>query len=132
MAPARSGEQVLPTRTLASPHRPEGPGLVGGACALLGRLRRSWPFRYAGAWRSQPQLKGWCIMSGERETRPPRLPPRWFVRCAWLVHRGLYRVTAGRIGLWRPKGNRWGAMRLTAAGRRTGRRHSVMIGYLPR
>ena len=24
-------------------------------------------------------------MSGERETRPPRLPPRWFVRCAWLV-----------------------------------------------
>jgi deazaflavin-dependent oxidoreductase (nitroreductase family) len=70
-----------------------------------------------------------CIMSGERETRPPRLPPRWFVRFAWSVHRGLYRVTAGRIGLWRPKGNRWGAMRLTATGRRTGRRRSVIAGY---
>jgi len=102
MAPARSGEQALPTRTLASPHRPEGPGLVGGACALLGRLRRSWPFRYAGAWRSQPQLKGWCIMSGERETRPPRLPPRWFVRCAWLVvpHAGHTQGLATAPGAW--------------------------------
>ena len=58
-------------------------------------------------------------MPGERKTRPPRRPPRWFVRSFWSVHRGLYRVTAGRIGLWRPKGNRWGAMRLTATGRRT-------------
>ena len=41
----------------------------------------------------------------------------------------MYRVTAGRIGLWRPKGNRWGAMRLTATGRRTGRRRSVIVGY---
>jgi deazaflavin-dependent oxidoreductase (nitroreductase family) len=68
-------------------------------------------------------------MSGEREARPPWLPPRWFVRFAWSAHRSLYRATAGRIGLWRPKGNRWGAMRLTATGRRTGRRRSVMVGY---
>ena len=68
-------------------------------------------------------------MPDERETRPPRLPPRWFVRFAWSVHRSLYRVTAGRIGLWRPKGNRWGAMRLTTTGRRTGRRRSVIVGY---
>jgi len=68
-------------------------------------------------------------MSGGRETRPPRLLPRWFVRSAWSVHRGLYRVTAGRIGLWRPKGNRWGALRLTVTGRRTGRRRSVILGY---
>ena len=68
-------------------------------------------------------------MAGERKTRPPRLPPRWFVRSFWSVHRGLYRGTAGRIGLWRPKGNRWGAMRLTATGRRTGRRRSVIVGY---
>ena len=45
------------------------------------------------------------------------------------MHRGLYRVTAGRIGLWRPKGNRWGALRLTVTGRRTGRRRSVILGY---
>jgi deazaflavin-dependent oxidoreductase (nitroreductase family) len=68
-------------------------------------------------------------MPGERESRPPRFFPRWFVRFAWSVHRSLYRATAGRIGLWRPKGNRWGAMRLTATGRRTGRRRSVIVGY---
>jgi hypothetical protein len=43
----------------------------------------------------------------------PRLPPRWFVRLFWLTHRRLYRMTGGRVGLWRPKSNRWGAMRLT-------------------
>ena len=68
-------------------------------------------------------------MPGERKTRPPRRPPRWFVCSFWSVHRGLCRVTAGRIGLWRPKGNRWGAMRVTATGRRTGRRRSVIVGY---
>ena len=68
-------------------------------------------------------------MQGERKTRSPRLPPRWLVRFAWTVHRSVYRVTAGRIGLWRPKGNGWGAMRLTAIGRRTGRPRSVMVGY---
>lgn len=66
-------------------------------------------------------------MSGDRE---PWLPPRWFVRLAWSVHRGLYRVTAGRVGLWRARDNRWGAMRLTTVGRRTGRRRSVIVGYL--
>ena len=59
----------------------------------------------------------------------PRLPPRWFIRVAWQVHRRLYRVTRGRFGLWRPKPNGWGAARLTVVGRRTGRERSVMIGY---
>ena len=68
-------------------------------------------------------------MSREREHRP-RLPPRWFVRLAWYVHRGLYRITGGRLGLWRPKANRWGALRLTVTGRRTGRERSVIIAYL--
>jgi len=67
-------------------------------------------------------------MSDEREHRP-RLPPRWFVRLAWYAHRGLYRVTRGRIGLWRPKRNRWGTLRLTATGRRTGQARSVILGY---
>ena len=39
----------------------------------------------------------------DKRARAARLPPRWFIRLAWLTHRGLYRVTAGRIGLWRPK-----------------------------
>jgi len=58
-------------------------------------------------------------MSKEREHRP-RLPPRWFVRLARYVHRALYRVTRGRFGLWRPSPNRWGTLRLTTSGRRTG------------
>lgn len=68
-------------------------------------------------------------MSGDTESRPPWLPPRWFVRFAWRAHRALYRVTAGRVGLWRPKGDRWGAMRLTTTGRRSGRPRSVILGY---
>jgi F420H(2)-dependent quinone reductase len=68
-------------------------------------------------------------MSNERKSEP-RLPPRWFVRLAWSVHRGLYRVTAGRVGLWRPRANRWGTLRLTTTGRRTGRERGVILGYI--
>lgn len=63
--------------------------------------------------------------------RPVRLPPRWFVRTAWKAHRGLYRVTNGRKGLWTPANKRgWGALRLTTIGRRSGRDRGVIIGYL--
>jgi F420H(2)-dependent quinone reductase len=60
---------------------------------------------------------------------PPRLPPRWFVRLVWSVHRGLYCVTGGRLGLWRPGAKRWGTLRLTTIGRRTGRERSVIVAY---
>jgi deazaflavin-dependent oxidoreductase (nitroreductase family) len=65
----------------------------------------------------------------ERRERAPRLPPRWFIRLAWKVHRALYRVTGGRVGLWRPKPGKWGTLRLTTTGRHTGRHHSVIVGY---
>jgi deazaflavin-dependent oxidoreductase (nitroreductase family) len=68
-------------------------------------------------------------MSDEGD-RKPRLPPRWFVRAFWSVHRAVYRVTGGRVGLWRARANRWGTCRLTTVGRRTGRQRSVIIGYL--
>ena len=61
----------------------------------------------------------------------PKLPPRWFVHRAWAVHRGLYRMTGGRFGLWLPGGRRgWGAMRLTIIGRResTGEIRDVLFG----
>jgi F420H(2)-dependent quinone reductase len=67
-------------------------------------------------------------MSAAREHRR-RLPPRWFVRLAWHAHRGLYRFTGGRAGLWRPKATGWGALHLTTTGRRTGREPSVIVGY---
>jgi deazaflavin-dependent oxidoreductase (nitroreductase family) len=58
-----------------------------------------------------------------------RVPPRWFVRLAWYTHRGLYRITRGRVGLWRPKPGRWGTLRLTTIGRRSGGERSVILGY---
>ena len=57
------------------------------------------------------------------------LPPRWFVRSFWHGHRALLRLSGGHVGLWRPKPNKWGAMRLTTVGRRTGRERSVVVGY---
>ena len=68
-------------------------------------------------------------MSVEHQARTPRLPPRWFIRLAWSVHRGVYRVLGGRVGLWRPRAKRWGTLRLTTTGRRTGRPRSVILGY---
>jgi F420H(2)-dependent quinone reductase len=63
-------------------------------------------------------------------TRPPRVPPPWFVHLAWRVHRGLYRLSGGRF-LWTPSNKRgWGALRLTTVGRRSGQERSVIIGYL--
>ena len=67
-------------------------------------------------------------MQVETEKRPS-LPPRWFIRSAWYGHRALLRLSGGRVGLWRPKPNGWGAMRLTTTGRRTGRERSVIVGY---
>jgi F420H(2)-dependent quinone reductase len=64
-----------------------------------------------------------------RRDRAPWLPPRWVIHLAWYTHRGLYRVTAGRVGLWRPRGDNWGTLRLTTTGRRTGRQRSVLVGY---
>ncbi len=65
----------------------------------------------------------------EIPAKPARVPPRWFVRTFWSAHRGLYRLTRGRLGLWRPKPGRWGAMRLTTIGRRSGIERSVILGY---
>lgn len=67
-----------------------------------------------------------------RETAPrlPSMPPPWFVHLAWRVHRALYRVSGGRF-LWTPASRRgWGALRLTATGRRSGRERSVILGYV--
>jgi deazaflavin-dependent oxidoreductase (nitroreductase family) len=61
--------------------------------------------------------------------RSPRLPPRWFVRTAWVAHRAVYRLTGGRKGLWRPTSDKWGAMLLRTIGRTTGRERRAILGY---
>ena len=58
-----------------------------------------------------------------------RLPPRWFVRSAWAFHRGVYRLSRGRFGLWRPRTEGWGTLHLTTIGRRSGAERGVILGY---
>lgn len=76
-------------------------------------------------------------MSPTRDERPDpergrggRLPPRWFIVGFWHGHRALVRATNGRLGLWRPKPNGWGALWLTTTGRRTGQPRRVLVGYI--
>lgn len=58
-----------------------------------------------------------------------RLPPRWFVVTFWYVHRRIVKVSGGRKGLWPSRPGKWGALRLTMRGRRSGEPRSVIIGY---
>lgn len=58
------------------------------------------------------------------------LPPRRMVRVAWALHRALYRLTGGRIGLRRPvAGDTFGMLRLTTTGRRSGQPRVAIVGY---
>ncbi|HEY8168597.1 MAG TPA: nitroreductase/quinone reductase family protein [Candidatus Limnocylindrales bacterium] len=61
--------------------------------------------------------------------KDPRLPPRWFIRTFWAIHRVVVRVTGRRFGLWPPKGDRWGTLRLTTIGRHSGKTRLALLGY---
>jgi deazaflavin-dependent oxidoreductase (nitroreductase family) len=66
----------------------------------------------------------------EPRAKKSSVPPRWFIRLFWATHRGLFRLSGGRVGLWRPKPNGWGTLRLSTIGRRTGRERSAIVGYI--
>jgi deazaflavin-dependent oxidoreductase (nitroreductase family) len=59
-----------------------------------------------------------------------RLPPRWFIRAFWAGHRALVRVTGGRLGLQRPRPDRWGSLRLHTVGRRSGQERVAILAYM--
>lgn len=65
---------------------------------------------------------------GSGQTKP-FLPPRWIVRAAWVVHRALDRISAGRFGVSRATGKRWGTMRLRTVGRKTGVPRVAILAY---
>jgi len=70
------------------------------------------------------------MTAGTAEAR--RTPPRLLVRTFWSLHRAAYRATGGRFGLSRPEaGRKFGMLRLTSIGRRSGQRRMTMIGYYP-
>ena len=63
-------------------------------------------------------------------TRPPKLPPAWFMHLFWRGHRLLYKLSGGRF-LWTTSSKRgWGALRLTTSGRKSRRQRSVIVGYI--
>jgi deazaflavin-dependent oxidoreductase (nitroreductase family) len=63
-------------------------------------------------------------------SRPPKLPPPWFIHTAWRAHRALHRLSGGRF-LWTTSNKRgWGALRLTTIGRKTGEERTVIVGYI--
>ena len=57
------------------------------------------------------------------------LPPRWIIHVAWAVHRAIYALTRGRLGLRGQSPKRWGMMRLRTIGRRSGRERHAILGY---
>jgi F420H(2)-dependent quinone reductase len=62
--------------------------------------------------------------------RAPRTPPRWVVRTIWLLHRALYSMTGGKLGLRKATEGHWGMLRLITVGRRTGAERRSILGYL--
>src|SRR6185503_19991322 len=63
------------------------------------------------------------------EPQHPKIPPRVLIRAAWVLHRGLLRISGERIGL-RPPGKSFGMLRLTTIGRRSGEPRVAIVGYL--
>jgi len=64
------------------------------------------------------------------QTTPrPFLPPRWFIRAAWAVHRAIYRLSGGRRGLRPPTPATYGMLRIHTIGRRSGEERIAILGY---
>lgn len=62
--------------------------------------------------------------------KAPGLPPRWFIHAAWKVHRAIYNISGGRMGLSVPAPDgKYGMMRLTTTGRRSGAERAVIVAY---
>ncbi len=58
-----------------------------------------------------------------------RLPPRFIIRAAWAIHRGIHRLSGGRMGLRPASEKSWGMMRLKTIGRKSGKERAAILGY---
>jgi deazaflavin-dependent oxidoreductase (nitroreductase family) len=66
----------------------------------------------------------------EASKKSASLPPRWFIRLFWVVQRGLYSVTRGRLGLRAATADHQvGMMRLRTVGRRSGEERKAILAY---
>jgi deazaflavin-dependent oxidoreductase (nitroreductase family) len=70
-------------------------------------------------------------VSTETTTTKPggRLPPRFVIRAAWAIHRGLYRLLGQRRALRPVTDKTWGMMRLHTIGRKSGKPRAAILGY---
>ncbi len=59
-----------------------------------------------------------------------RLPPRWFIHSAWIVHRTALRLSRRRFGLRTATADRSGYLQLATSGRRTGKERSAILAYI--
>jgi F420H(2)-dependent quinone reductase len=66
----------------------------------------------------------------EATQKAPPAVPRWLVRTIWLAHRTAYRLSGGRFGLRPPTDSKWGMLRLTTVGRRSGKERVAIVGYI--
>jgi deazaflavin-dependent oxidoreductase (nitroreductase family) len=58
------------------------------------------------------------------------IPPRWVLRLLWAIHRGIDRLTGGRIGSVRPSGRRLGTLFLVSTGRTSGQPRRTAVYYV--
>ena len=123
------GHNYLPQRECGLAPRQELESLRKGdnrACCRFGESGRVSSARRVTNRRRHERR---CGMTADRE-HTLRLPPRWFVRTAWVLHRTISAFTGGRVGLWRPEaGSRFGTMRLKTLGRRSGQSRVAIVGY---
>jgi deazaflavin-dependent oxidoreductase (nitroreductase family) len=64
------------------------------------------------------------------QTHTIQLPRRSMIKVFWTLHRAIVRVTGARVGLQRPVASKkFGMLRLTTIGRRSGRTRVAMVGY---
>lgn len=57
------------------------------------------------------------------------LPPRWFIRSFWVLHRALFRITRGRSGIQQATDEKQGMLALHTVGRRTGAERITILAY---
>jgi deazaflavin-dependent oxidoreductase (nitroreductase family) len=68
-------------------------------------------------------------MTDRKPAGKASLPPRWFISAAWVIHRAIYSLSRGRLGLRPATPKTWGMMRLTTVGRRSGEERKAILGY---
>jgi deazaflavin-dependent oxidoreductase (nitroreductase family) len=65
--------------------------------------------------------------ANREQVRPVARP---LLRTFWMLHRTIYRLTGGRLGLQQPeRGAKFGMLRLHTVGRRSGQSRIAMIGF---